>query len=198
MEPKITTLLPTCFEIIAIHLVCRCSLLVWRRSLLKKGAPCDLFWPRHGSAPGRIWPKNNNTCKGPWVVHLYQVSSKSIKRFWRRSRNCEKFTDGRRTVHYDNSSLEPRWAKKSLISLTFSDPCRGTLSTSSMSILSSSSSSDDAFSCVPVPDLSSSSSPSSKSYHTTFNVWWMDNVSRQQHSTIISESKFGRKFYKLR
>ena len=108
-----------------MHSVCCCSLPVWRRSSLKKGTPSDLFWPRPGSAPGRIWPKNNNTCKGPWVLHPYQVSSKSIKRFWKRSRKCEKFTpdgrrrttdgrtDERRTVRYDNSSLEPwlRWAK---------------------------------------------------------------------------------------
>ena len=88
-----------------MHSVCRCSLPVWRRSFLKKGTPRDLFWPRLGSTPGGIWPKNNNTCKGPWVLHPYQVSSKSIQWFWRKSRKCEKFTDGRRTVRYDNSSL---------------------------------------------------------------------------------------------
>ena len=77
-----------------MHLVCCCNLLVWRRSSLKKGTPRDLFWPRPGSAPGRIWPKNNNTCKGPWVLHPYQVSSKSIKRIWRRSWKC-KLSNGR-------------------------------------------------------------------------------------------------------
>ena len=128
MDPKITTLLPTCLWIIAMHSVCCCSLPVWRRRFLKKGTPHDLFLPRPGSAPGRIWPKNNNTCKGPWVLHPYQVSSKSIKRFWRRSWKCKSLqtdagrrtddgrtdgrttdgrTDGRRTVRYDNSSLEP-------------------------------------------------------------------------------------------
>ena len=107
-----------------MHLVCRCSLPVWRRSFLKKGTPRDLFWPRAGSAPGGIWPKNNNTCKGPWVLHPYQVSSKSIKRFWRRSRKCESLrtTDGRRTdgrtddgrcaMTIAHSSLRLRWAKK--------------------------------------------------------------------------------------
>ena len=79
-----------------MHSVCCCSLPVWRRSFLKKGTPRDLFLPRPGSAPGRIWPKNNNTCKGPWVLHPYQVSSKSIKRFWRRSRNVNSLTDDRR------------------------------------------------------------------------------------------------------
>ena len=89
----------------------------WRRD------PHDLFLPRPGSAPGRIWPKNNNTCKGPWVLHAYQVSSKSIKRFWRRSRKSEKFTpDGRRRRRTDDgrcamtiahSSLRLRWAKNS-------------------------------------------------------------------------------------
>ena len=97
MKPKITTLLPTCFKITAMHSVCCCSLPVWRRSSLKKGTPRDLFWPRPGSTPGRIWPKNNNTCKGPWVLHPYKVSSKSIKRFWRRSWKCKCLTDGRRT-----------------------------------------------------------------------------------------------------
>ena len=101
-----------------IHLVCRCSLPVWRRSSLKKGTPCDLFWPRPGSEPWRIWPKNNNNCKGPLVLHPYQVSSKSIKRFWRRSWKCEKFTDGRTTddgrcaMTIAHSSLWLRWAKQ--------------------------------------------------------------------------------------
>ena len=114
-----------------MHSVCRCSLPVWRRSFLKKGTPRDLFLPRPpGSAPGWIWPKNNNTCKGPWVLHAYQVSSKSIKQFWRRRRKCEKFTpDGRRTdddgrtttdgrtddgrcaMTIAHSSLRLRWAK---------------------------------------------------------------------------------------
>ena len=111
-----------------MHSVCRCSLPVWRRSFLKKGTPRDLFLPRPGSAPGRIWPKNNNTCKGPWVLHAYQVSSKSIKRFWRRSRKCESLqttttTDGRRrtdgrtddgrcAMTIAHLSLRLRWAKK--------------------------------------------------------------------------------------
>ena len=104
-----------------MHLVYRCSLPVWRRSFLKKGTPRDLFWPRPGSAPGGIWPKNNNTCKGPWVLHPYQVSSKSIQGFWRRSRKCESLrTDGRTDGRTDDgrcamtiahSSLRLRWAK---------------------------------------------------------------------------------------
>ena len=108
-----------------MHSVCRCSLPVWRRSLLKKGTPRDLFWPRPGSATGGIWPKNNNTCKGPWVLHPYQVSSNSIKRFWRRSRICEKFTpdgrrtygrtDGRRAMTIAHSSLRLRWANNQLL-----------------------------------------------------------------------------------
>ena len=106
-----------------MHLVCCCSLPVWRRSFLKKGTPCDLFWPCPGSAPGGIWPKNNNTCQGPWVLHPYQVSSKSIKRFWRRSRKCESLRtttddDGRTTddrrcaMTIAHSSLRLRWGKK--------------------------------------------------------------------------------------
>ena len=45
MELKVTTLLSTCFWIIAMHSVCRCSLRVWRRSLLKKGTPVTYFGP---------------------------------------------------------------------------------------------------------------------------------------------------------
>ena len=107
-----------------MHSVCRCSLPVWRRSFLKKVTPCDLFWPRPGSAPGGIWPKNNNTCKGPWVLHPYQVSSKSIKQFWRRSWKCESLRtttttdddgrtdDGRCAMTIAHLSLRLRWAKK--------------------------------------------------------------------------------------
>ena len=111
-----------------MYSVCRCSLLVWRRSFLKKGTTRDLFLPRPGSAPGRIWPKNNNTCKGPWVLHAYQVSSKSIKRFWRRSRKCESLRttddgrttdgrtdDGRCAMTIAHLSLRLRWAKKRLL-----------------------------------------------------------------------------------
>ena len=97
-----------------MHSVCCCSLPVWR-SFLKKGTPCGIFWPHPGSAPGRIWPKNNNTCKGPWVLHPYQVSSKSIKWFWRRSWKCESLrttTDGRRAMTIAHLSLRLRWAKK--------------------------------------------------------------------------------------
>ena len=65
-----------------------------------------IFWPRPGFAPGY-----NNTCKEPWVLHPYQVSSKSIKRFWRRSWNW-KLSNGRRTdrqwtTRDHNRSLEP-------------------------------------------------------------------------------------------
>ena len=45
MELKITTLLPTCFQIIAIHLVCRSSLPDVRRSFLKNGTPVTYFGP---------------------------------------------------------------------------------------------------------------------------------------------------------
>ena len=89
----------------------RCSRQVWRRSSLKKGTPCDIFLHRSGPAPWRIWPKNNNTCRGPWVLHLYKVSSKSIKRFWRRTDGRLR-TDGWRAMTIGHLSLRLRWAKK--------------------------------------------------------------------------------------
>ena len=97
-----------------MHSVLRCSLQVWRRSLLKKETLMTYF----GSPwiHPLIWRKHNNTCKGPWVLHPYQISSKSIQQFWRRSRKCEKFTDdgrtdGRCAMTIPHSSLRLRWAK---------------------------------------------------------------------------------------
>ena len=102
-----------------------------KKKLLKEEDPRDLFLSRPGSAPGRIWPKNNNTCKGPWVLHPYQVSSKSIKQFWRRSWKCERLRtmtmttdgqtdrqtggrtddEGRCAMTIAHLSLRLRWAK---------------------------------------------------------------------------------------
>ena len=73
---------------------------------LKKRTPVTYFLPALDQTMGWIWPENNNICKGPWVIHPYQVSSKSIKRFWRRSWKIWKI-NGRRTARYDNSSLKP-------------------------------------------------------------------------------------------
>ena len=70
--------------------------LLWPSGLNKffeEGDTRDLFWPHPGTAPGWIWSKNNNPCEGPWILHPYQVSLKSIKRFWRRSWKC-KFSNG--------------------------------------------------------------------------------------------------------
>ena len=90
----------------------------------------EVSWRR-----GPLWPiftqpwirhkadlaKNNKTCKGPWVLHPYQVSTKSIKRFWRRRRNAKKYgrrttdgrtDDGRRAMTIAHSSLRLRWAKR--------------------------------------------------------------------------------------
>ena len=78
-----------------MHSVCRCSIRSEEEFSWRRGPPWPIFalpWIH----PGRIWPKNNHTCKGPWVLHPYQVSTKSIKRFWRRSWKCESLrTDGR-------------------------------------------------------------------------------------------------------
>ena len=59
------------------------GLLLWPNNLKKKffkeGDPSPLTYFCPGSAPGRIWPKCLKTCKRPWVLHSYQVSSKSIE-----------------------------------------------------------------------------------------------------------------------
>ena len=72
MEQKITTLLPTCFSIIGIHLVCRCRLPVWRRSFLKKETPRDLFWPSPGSVLGRSGRKTTTLVRD----HEYFIPTK--------------------------------------------------------------------------------------------------------------------------
>ena len=87
----------------------RCSRQVWRRSYWKKWH----ILPRSGPAPWRIWPKNNNTWRGPRVLHPYKVSSKSIKRFWRRT-DGRLWTDGLRTMTIGHLRLRLRWAKKQL------------------------------------------------------------------------------------
>ena len=71
MEPKITTLLPTCFWIIAMHSVCRCSLPVWRKSLLKKGTPVTYFCPA-------LDPPFGGSCQKTTLVrdHEYFIPTK--------------------------------------------------------------------------------------------------------------------------
>ena len=112
-----------------MHSVCRCSFPVWRRSFFKKGTPRDLFLPRPGSAPGRIWPKNNNTCKGPWVtsslpsfIKIHQAVLEEKSKMWKvygrtddgqTDRQTDGRTDdGRCAMTIAHSSLRLRWAKK--------------------------------------------------------------------------------------
>ena len=84
-----------------MHSVCRCSLLVWRRSFLKKGTPRDLFLPRPGCAPGRIWPKNNSTCKGTMTtscilsfIKIHQAVLEKKLKMWK-FRDDDGTPDGR-------------------------------------------------------------------------------------------------------
>ena len=62
-----------------------------------------------------FWPFDLNIyrCKGPWVHHPYQVSSKSIKlTFWRRSWKCENLQtddDGRHALTIAHESLNWLW-----------------------------------------------------------------------------------------
>ena len=71
---------------------------------LEEGNPRHLFWPRPVSAPGQIWPKNNNTKYFiPTKFHKSPSSSSGVE-----VENAKSLrTDGGRTVRYDNSSLEP-------------------------------------------------------------------------------------------
>ena len=64
--------------ITAMYTVRWCSLQVWRISPLEKGPLVNLFLHHPGAAPGWSVPKSLYTGVGPWVLHLYQVSQKSI------------------------------------------------------------------------------------------------------------------------
>ena len=70
-----------------------------QKKFFEEGDHRDLFLPRPGSAP----------CKGPWVLHPHQVSSKSIKQFWRRSWKCKlsngRLTDRRQTTTDDGQRM---------------------------------------------------------------------------------------------
>ena len=66
------------------------SLPVCRRRLSKKDPLYYLSFPFPGDAPWNIWAKNNNTCKGPRVLHPYQVSSNPFGGLCRRSWKCNK------------------------------------------------------------------------------------------------------------
>ena len=109
MQPKITTLLPTCFQITAMYSVCCYSLLVWRRSSLKKGTPVTYFGPALGPPLGGSGRKTTTLVKRPWVLHPFQVSSKYIKRFWRRSWKC-KLSNGRQTTD-DGRTPDNAWSQ---------------------------------------------------------------------------------------
>ena len=106
-----------------MHSVCRCSLPVWRRSFLKKGTPCDLFLPRPGSAPGRIWPKTTTLVRDhEYFMHtkFHQNPSsssgeevenvKSLRQTDGRTTDG-RTDDGRCTMTIAHSSLRLRWAK---------------------------------------------------------------------------------------
>ena len=89
-----------CIRLVAVAFQ---SEVIWRR-----GSPWSILAP-----PWILTDlaKNNNTCKGPLVLHPYQVSSKSIKRFWRRMWKYEKFTDGRRDMTIGSGELKRRQIK---------------------------------------------------------------------------------------
>ena len=82
MKPEITSLLQHCIiSLLCIWIVIvaiRFEEVFWRRgfSMTCFAPPCIRLFIRS---------KNNNTCKGQWILHLYQVKSKSNERLRRRS-----------------------------------------------------------------------------------------------------------------
>ena len=133
-----------------MHSVCRCSLLVWRISFLKKGTPVNYCWPALDPPLGRSGRKTTTRVRDheyfiPTKFHLNSSSGfgeevENVKVYGRRTTTDDdgrrrtptdadgrrrtttdddgrrrattdadgwRTTDGRRTVRYDNSSLEP-------------------------------------------------------------------------------------------
>ena len=99
-----------------MHSVCRCSLPVWKRSLLKKGTPGDLFWPCPGSAPGGSGRKTTTLVRDHEYFILTKFHQNPSSGSGEEVENVKSLrqTDGRttttdngRTARYDNSSLEP-------------------------------------------------------------------------------------------
>ena len=65
---------------------------VLKKKFVKGGYPLGHTFAYGGSTCWEIWMKNNNTCRVPLVLHTLQVSWKSAKWFWKRSRKCMKMT----------------------------------------------------------------------------------------------------------
>ena len=116
MEPKITTLLPTCLYIIAIHSVGCCSLPVIKRSFFKKRTPPPPFWDLFllcpGFAPGWIWPKHLNACAVP---------EKKLK-MWKFTDGRRRTDDGHRAMTIAHLNLWLRWAKQEAQRATYHAP----------------------------------------------------------------------------
>ena len=55
----------------------------WYKEVCQTRAPQRPNFALLRSTPGLIWPKNYHTCRGPRVLHTYQVSSKPIQQFWK-------------------------------------------------------------------------------------------------------------------
>ena len=105
MEPKTTTLHPTCFKITAMHSVCcYINLLGWRS-----------FWnvpPSLMNWPGwqflfTFRPEKHKLGRGLWDLASYQVSLNSIQRFLQRSRKCLSQSEARAAI-----LLFPDWPEK--------------------------------------------------------------------------------------
>ena len=125
MDPKITTPLPTCLWIIAMHSVCCCSLLVWRRRFLKKGTPMTYFCPALDPPLGGSGRKTTTLVRDheyfiPTKFHQNPSSGSGEEvenvKVYRRTddgRTPDGRTDDRRcAMTIAHLSLWLRWAKK--------------------------------------------------------------------------------------
>ena len=105
-----------------MHSVCRCSLPVWRRSFLKKGTPCDLFWPRPGSGWKTTTLVRDHEYFIPTKFHQNLSSGseeevENVKVYRRTAMTDGRTDDGHCAMTIAHLSLWLRWAKKYIYSV---------------------------------------------------------------------------------
>ena len=111
-----------------MHSVCRCSLLVWRRSFLKKGTPVTYFCPALDPPLGGSGQKTTTLVRDhdyfiPTKFHQNPSSGsgevENVKSLRTMDGRQRRLTDGRRAMAIAHLSHWLRWAKKAVVCLLF-------------------------------------------------------------------------------
>ena len=95
MEPKTTTLHPTCFKITAMHSVCFYNLLGWRS--FWNVPPSLMDWPGWQFL-FTFRPVKHKLGRGRWELAFCQVSLNSVQQFQRKSQKCLSQSEDRAAI----------------------------------------------------------------------------------------------------